>query len=133
MRLVPANLAPNTDAVSAASLTTSRSFSSTHVVRRPGDGTFPALPGPILHLFEGRQNLGRLQASGIDVDVAADMAGAGSKGVKFAFNGTYAAHWKQQLDGVSSDIRRGEPSLARFHAGLTAPCSPLRGVRGARH
>jgi iron complex outermembrane receptor protein len=44
-------------------------FESTNIVRGPVDPEFPALPGPIDTVVLTLQNLGKLQTSGVDVDV----------------------------------------------------------------
>jgi iron complex outermembrane receptor protein len=76
-------------------------FSATNFVRGPPDATFPLLPGPILYVYEPKQNLGDLRSSGVDVDLTyrGMDTSIGRFGLKF--NGTYVAQWQQQLDGVN--------------------------------
>jgi iron complex outermembrane recepter protein len=76
-------------------------LADTNIVRAPPEAAYPLLPGPILYVYEPKQNLGDLRASGVDVDLTyrgTDTA-IGRFGVKF--NGTYVAQWQQQLDAVN--------------------------------
>jgi iron complex outermembrane recepter protein len=76
-------------------------FKDTNFIRLPPDPAFPALPGPISNVFEGRQNLGKLSTSGVDVDASyrGPVTPIGRFGVNLS--GTYIAQWQQQLDGVT--------------------------------
>ena len=76
-------------------------FSDTNFVRGPPDAAFPLLPGPILYIYEPKQNLGDLRASGVDVDL--NYRGTDTSIGRFGlnFNGTYVAQWRQQLDAVN--------------------------------
>jgi iron complex outermembrane receptor protein len=42
-------------------------FADANFIRGPVEPAFPTLPGPIKSIFQGRQNLGNLRASGVDV------------------------------------------------------------------
>jgi iron complex outermembrane receptor protein len=75
-------------------------FATTNFRRGPAEPAFPALPGPIQSVFEGRQNFGNQRTSGVDVDVIyrGPVAAIGRFGI--GLNGTYVARWQQQLNGV---------------------------------
>ena len=75
-------------------------FATTNFRRGPADPAFPALPGPIQSVFEGRLNFGNQQTSGVDVDVAYHGPATAIGRFGFDLNGTYVARWQQQLDGV---------------------------------
>jgi iron complex outermembrane receptor protein len=76
-------------------------FKDSNFIRGPVDPAFPTLPGPILYIFEGRQNLGKLHTSGMDIDVSyrAPVSSIGRFGLNLS--GAYVGQWKQQLDGVN--------------------------------
>ena len=65
------------------------------------DPAFPTLPGPIQNIFEGKQNLGDLRTSGLDVDLTYRGTDTSIGRFGLNFNGTYVAEWQQQLDGVN--------------------------------
>jgi iron complex outermembrane receptor protein len=76
-------------------------FKDTNFIRGPVDPAFPALPGPIVNIFERRQNLGKLHTSGTDVDVSYRGPGTSIGRFGLSLSGSYVAQWKQQLDGVN--------------------------------
>ncbi|MEO8312046.1 MAG: TonB-dependent receptor [Caldimonas sp.] len=81
------------------------------VVRGPSDPATPGLPGPITKLRLTNQNIGRFQASGIDVDAkwAQEVAGIGK--VWLALNGEYTTEVSGQFDGVTNSSVLGATSI----------------------
>ena len=73
-------------------------------MRGPVDAAFPALPGPIQYIFEGKQNLGKLEASGVDMNVAYRGPATSIGRFAFKFNGTYIDQWKQQLNEQLNNV-----------------------------
>jgi iron complex outermembrane receptor protein len=64
------------------------------------DAAYPGLPGPIQYILAWRQNLGKLQTSGVDVDVTWRGPSSSLGRVGFSLNGTYIIDWRQQLDSI---------------------------------
>jgi iron complex outermembrane receptor protein len=77
-------------------------YGSTNIVRGPVDPAYPNLPGPIQYVLGPTSNLGDLNTSGIDVDVAYRSPTTPYGKFGFNFDGTYIIDWNAQLDGVNS-------------------------------
>lgn len=69
-------------------------WAGTNVVRGPIDPAYPGLPGPIVSIFLGNENLGDLRTSGVDVDL--QWRGPATRFGRFSFglNGTYVTSYE---------------------------------------
>ena len=76
-------------------------YEGKNIVRGPPDPAFPGLPGPIVALVQINENIGRLTASGFDVDLRM-RSGATPYG-RFSADlvGTYLTEWRVAFDGVN--------------------------------
>ncbi|HEX6795423.1 MAG TPA: TonB-dependent receptor [Casimicrobiaceae bacterium] len=72
-------------------------WEGTNVVRGPVDPAYPGLPGPIVSIFLGNENLGDLRTSGFDVDLK--WRGPATRFGRFSLglNGTYVTSYKLDL------------------------------------
>ena len=89
----------------------------TVVIRGPSDPATPGLPGPITQLRITNQNMGRFEASGVDVDArfAHDIEGVGK--FSLVLNGVYNTKVSGQFDGVTKSSILGATSVE----GLVVP------------
>jgi iron complex outermembrane receptor protein len=69
-------------------------WAPTNVVRGPVDPAYPGLPGPIVSVFLGNENLGDLRTSGYDVDLQWRGHATSLGRFSFTFNGTYVTTYK---------------------------------------
>jgi iron complex outermembrane recepter protein len=80
-------------------------WAATNVMRGPVDPLYPGLPGPIVGIFLGNENLGDLRTSGFDVDMQWHGRATAFGRVSFGLNGTYVTAYK--LDFGSSQFSSG--------------------------
>ena len=100
-------------------------WAGTNVVRGAVDPAYPGLPGPIVAVFLGNQNLGDLRTSGFDVDL--QWRGRATSLGRFSFdlNGTYVTTYKldfgtgQFSSGLGNNVVNGPVPRWRHHASLT--------------
>jgi iron complex outermembrane receptor protein len=86
-------------------------FESTNIIRGPVDPAFPTLPGPIDTVVLTWQNLGRLETSGLDVDLQWRAPASALGRFKLSLNGSYIIEWKWQPDGINWESAVGKNIL----------------------
>ena len=69
-------------------------WSATNVVRGPVDPAYTGLPGPIVSVFLGNENLGDLRTSGYEIDLQWRGRTTSLGRLSFTFNGTYVTAYK---------------------------------------
>nr|MDQ2735736.1 TonB-dependent receptor [Pseudomonadota bacterium] len=73
-----------------------------NIVRGPVDPATPNLPGPIVSILEINQNLGKLRASGFDVDLRATSSPSRWGRVSAQITGSHLDNWAVAFDGVNA-------------------------------
>src|SRR5205085_2510348 len=81
-------------------------WAPTMVVRHPPDAEYPGLPGPIDYVVQTLVNAGKLQTSGIDVDLRYRFGLDAWGRVALGFTGTYI------LDYSATDFASASPGRA---------------------
>ena len=100
-------------------------WAPTNVVRGPVDPAYPGLPGPIVSVFLGNENLGDLRTSGYDVDLQWRGHATSLGRLSFAFNGTYVTTYKldfgtgQFSSGLGNNEVNGPVPRWRHYASVT--------------
>ncbi len=100
-------------------------WAGTNVVRGAVDPAYPGLPGPIVTVFLGNQNLGDLRTSGFDVDLQWRGRATSLGRLSFGLNGTYVTTYKldfgidQFSSGLGNNDLNGAVPRWRHHASVT--------------
>ena len=81
-------------------------WAPTHVVRRSADPAFPGLPGPIAYVDQTLVNAGRLETSGVDVDLRYRPPAVELGRFALGFTGTYI------IDYAATDFAAASPGRA---------------------
>ena len=109
-------------------------WAGTNVVRGPVDPAYPGLPGPIVSVFLGNENLGDLRTSGYDVDLQWRGHATSLGRLSFAFNGTYVTTYKldfgtgQFSSGLGNNEVNGPVPRWRHYASVTWSNGPWSGT-----
>ena len=100
-------------------------WAGTNVVRGAVDSAHPGLPGPIVAVFLGNQNLGDLRTSGFDVDLHWRGRASSLGRLSFGLNGTYVTNYKldfgtgQFSSGLGNNDVNGPVPRWRHYASVT--------------
>jgi iron complex outermembrane receptor protein len=100
-------------------------WAATTVVRGPVDSAYPGLPGPIVAVFLGNENLGDLRTSGFDVDLEWQGRPTSVGRFSFSLNGTYVTAYKLDFgedhfsSGLGNNIVAGPVPRWRHYASVT--------------
>jgi hypothetical protein len=82
-------------------------YEGKNIVRGPVDPAFPNLPGPIAHLIEINENVGRQSALGVDVDMRYHTAPGAYGRFTVQLSGSYLADWRIAFDGEHDESFTG--------------------------
>ena len=100
-------------------------WAGTNVVRAAVDPAYPVVPGPIVAVFLGNQNLGDLRTSGFDVDLQWRGRATSLGRLSFGLNGTYVTTYKldfgtgQFSSGLGNNDLNGPVPRWRHYASVT--------------
>ena len=83
-------------------------FESTNILRGPVDPAYPGLPGPIDTVVLTWQNLGKVNTSGVDVNVQWKSQLTPLGRLAFSLDGTYVIDWRWQPDGINYESAVGK-------------------------
>lgn len=89
-------------------------FEGGNVVRGPVDPAHPNLPGPIVQLNETNQNLGRRNASGLDIDLHLRSGRTRFGRFSSALSGSYLIRSSIAFDGVTAQRIEGRYGAPRW-------------------